>query len=79
MRQVHATVDFFCPPPGPINGVPPRDYVLLPGGHSSLVVAPHVYEAVREFLEAGDDALDQQSEAAVWASSSALDGASSEP
>jgi hypothetical protein len=79
MRQIHGTVDLFCPQPGPINGVPPRDYVVLPGGHSTLVVAPHVYEAVREFLEAGDDALDQQSEAAVWASHGAEDAANSEP
>lgn len=52
MRQIHAAGDNFCPEPGPIDGVGPRDYIVLPGGHSSLVVAPHFYEAVREFLDA---------------------------
>lgn len=51
MRQIHATSDALCPPPGPIDGVAPRDYVMLPGGHSSLVVTEHFYQACREFLE----------------------------
>nr|WP_255216234.1 alpha/beta fold hydrolase [Pseudenhygromyxa sp. WMMC2535] len=51
MRQIHAASDAFCPPPGPIPGVAARDYIMLPGGHSSLVVAEHFYEACREFLD----------------------------
>jgi pimeloyl-ACP methyl ester carboxylesterase len=51
LRQIHAASDAFCPPPGPIPGVPPRDYVMLPGGHSSLVVAEPFYDACREFFD----------------------------
>jgi hypothetical protein len=54
LRQIHATSDAFCPPPGPIPGVTPRDYVMLPGGHSSLVVAEPFYRACREFFDEGD-------------------------
>ncbi len=54
MRQIHGTSDAFCPPPGPIEGVAPRDYIMLPGGHSSLVVADPFYQACREFLDASD-------------------------
>jgi pimeloyl-ACP methyl ester carboxylesterase len=51
VRQIHATNDAFCPAPGPIEGVRARDYFLLPGGHSSLVVADNFYQAAREFLD----------------------------
>jgi pimeloyl-ACP methyl ester carboxylesterase len=55
LRQIHAASDAFCPPPGPIEGVAPRDYIMLPGGHSSLVVAEPFYQACREFFEADDE------------------------
>lgn len=51
LRQIHAASDAFCPPPGPIEGVAPRDYIMLPGGHSSLVVAEPFYLACREFFD----------------------------
>jgi pimeloyl-ACP methyl ester carboxylesterase len=51
LRQIHATSDALCPPTGPIDGVAARDYVMLPGAHSSLVVAEHFYQACREFLD----------------------------
>lgn len=51
LRQIHATSDAFCPPPGPVQGVAARDYVMLPGGHSSLVVAEPFYLACREFFD----------------------------
>ncbi len=51
LRQIHAASDAFCPPPGPIVGVAARDYVMLAGGHSSLVVAEPFYAACREFFE----------------------------
>jgi pimeloyl-ACP methyl ester carboxylesterase len=51
MRQIHAVSDALCPPPGPIEGVGARDYIMLPGGHSSLVVAEPFYQACREFLD----------------------------
>ena len=51
-RQIHGSMDFFAPPPGPLPGVGPRDYLILPGGHSTLAVADHVFEAVKEFLDA---------------------------
>ncbi len=56
MRQIHAASDAFVPTTAPMVGVDPKDYVVLPGGHSSLVVAPHFYEAIREFLDAPDAA-----------------------
>ena len=55
LRQIHAASDALCPPPGPIEGVAPRDYIMLPGGHSSLVVAAPFYEACREFLDASGE------------------------
>jgi triacylglycerol lipase len=55
MRQIHAVSDALCPPPGPIEGVAARDYIMLPGGHSSLVVAEPFYRACCEFLD-GDRA-----------------------
>jgi pimeloyl-ACP methyl ester carboxylesterase len=59
MRQIHAVSDALCPPPGPIEGVAARDYIMLPGGHSSLVVADPFYQACREFLD-GDRAEAEQ-------------------
>ena len=50
LRQIHATSDALCPPPGPIAGVAPRDYIMLPGGHSSLVVAEPFYRACADFF-----------------------------
>ncbi|HLT39322.1 MAG TPA: hypothetical protein VK034_23725, partial [Enhygromyxa sp.] len=50
----------FCPPPGPIEGVAARDYIMLPGGHSSLVVAEPFYLACREFFDV--DRLDADAE-----------------
>jgi len=52
VRQIHATHDAFCPSTRPLAGVAPQDYVILPGGHSSLVVASDFYLAVRDFLDA---------------------------
>lgn len=52
VRQIHASNDAFVPTARPMEGVRPRDYIVLPGGHSSLVVAPHFYDAIREFLDA---------------------------
>lgn len=53
LRQIHAEQDAFCPQPGPIPGVNPhRDYIVLPGGHSSLVIARPFYARAREFLDA---------------------------
>jgi pimeloyl-ACP methyl ester carboxylesterase len=51
VRQIQASSDNFVPRSEPIEGVRPRDFVVMPGGHSSLVVAPHFYEAVREFID----------------------------
>lgn len=57
LRQIHADADAFCRDPGPVEGVDPeRDYLVLPGGHASLVVAQHFYAAAREFLDETDEA-----------------------
>lgn len=56
LRQIHADADALCPDPGPVEGVDrERDYVVLPGGHSSLVIAQPFYAAVREFLDEPDE------------------------
>ncbi|MEZ4448602.1 MAG: alpha/beta fold hydrolase [Nannocystaceae bacterium] len=56
IRQIHAEQDAFCPLPGPIRGVDPeRDYIVLPGGHSSLVIAQPFYARAREFLDEADE------------------------
>ena len=57
VRQIHADADAFCRNPGPVEGVDPEhDYLVLPGGHSSLVIAQHFYAAAREFLDETDEA-----------------------
>ena len=55
LRQIHAASDALCPPPGPVEGVAPRDYIMLPGGHSSLVVTEPFYQACRAFLDVDVD------------------------
>jgi pimeloyl-ACP methyl ester carboxylesterase len=52
VRQIHADADAFCPLPRPVAGVrDPEDFIVLPGGHSSLVVAHPFYARLREFFE----------------------------
>jgi len=56
VRQIHASHDALCPNPGPLLGVDAaRDFIVLPGGHSTLVVARHVYPRIREFLALPSD------------------------
>ena len=49
--QIHAKDDAFCPEPGRLAGILPHDYIVLPGGHSSLVVAEPFYQAACDFLD----------------------------
>ena len=52
IRQIYAQDDAFCPTGAPIAGVDPeRDYIVLPGGHSSLVIAQSFYNSIRDFLD----------------------------
>lgn len=52
VRQIHGTHDALCPRPAPLAGVDPdRDFVLLPGGHSSLVMARPFYDELRRFFD----------------------------
>ena len=52
VRQISAADDAFCPLPELLEGVDKeRDYVVLPGGHSSLVVARPFYSKLREFFD----------------------------
>lgn len=52
VRQISAADDAFCPLPELLKGVDKeRDYVVLPGGHSSLVVARPFYSKLREFFD----------------------------
>lgn len=57
VRQIHASDDGLCPATRPLVGVDPqRDYIVMPGGHSSLVVARPFYDRLREFFDAPDGA-----------------------
>ena len=52
VRQISASEDALCPLPAPLSGVDrERDYAVLPGGHSSLVVAKPFYVKLREFFD----------------------------
>lgn len=64
IRQIHAANDGFTPAPGPVEGVRGGDYVILPGGHSSLVVADNFYTAVHDFIDVPDPSFDESLHAA---------------
>jgi len=51
IRQIHGNSDTIAPVPARLEGVASRDCLVLPGGHSTLVVADYAYEAIREFIE----------------------------
>ncbi|MEX1365080.1 MAG: alpha/beta fold hydrolase [Nannocystaceae bacterium] len=52
VRQISAADDAFCPLPALLKGVDKeRDYIVLPGGHSSLVVARPFYDKLSGFLD----------------------------
>lgn len=52
VRQISAAEDAFCPLPELLKGVDKeRDYVVLPGGHSSLVVTRPFYNELRTFFD----------------------------
>lgn len=52
VRQLSAADDAFCPRPELLKGVDKeRDYLVLPGGHSSLVVTRPFYNKLREFFD----------------------------
>lgn len=63
VRQISAAEDAFCRKPDPLRGVDvDRDYIVLPGGHSSCVVAKPFYAKLREFLDADDEEVIAPSE-----------------
>ncbi len=52
VRQISAAEDALCPRPELLKGVDKeRDYVVVPGGHSSLVVTRTVYNKLLEFFD----------------------------
>lgn len=52
LRQISAAEDAFCPRPELLAGVDKeRDYLVLPGGHSSLVVSRPFYNKLKEFFD----------------------------
>lgn len=52
VRQIHGEDDALCPLPSPLPGVDPaQDFVVLPGGHSSLVVSHRFYGALKSFFD----------------------------
>lgn len=57
VRQIHGLHDALCPLPRPLTGVDPqRDFIVLPGGHSSLVMSHPFYRELKSFFDAPDDA-----------------------
>lgn len=57
VRQISAAQDAFCPLPDLLKGVDKeRDYLVIPGGHSSLVISPGFYDKLREFFDAPEPA-----------------------
>jgi hypothetical protein len=68
VRQIHATHDALCPLPRPLPGVDPdRDFVVLPGGHSSLVVTHGFYDALKNFFDEPDPVTLSSSDATAAA------------
>lgn len=51
VAQIFASGDRFCPEPGKLPQVEELDYIQAPGGHSSLIVAPHFFRIVQAFHE----------------------------
>lgn len=52
VRQIHGADDVLCPRPQPLAGVDAaRDFVVLPGGHSSLVVHRSFYAELKSFFD----------------------------
>ncbi|TPV95308.1 MAG: alpha/beta hydrolase [Myxococcales bacterium FL481] len=47
VRQIFARHDAFCPLGPRLQGVAENDYLVLAGGHASLLINPQVYDAVR--------------------------------
>lgn len=55
VRQIHGAHDALCPQPKPLVGIDAaRDFVVLPGGHSSLVVHPRFYGELQRFFDEPD-------------------------
>ena len=55
VRQIHGAHDALCPMPRPLEGIDPqRDFVVLPGGHSSLVMSEPFYAELQRFFDEPD-------------------------
>lgn len=62
VRQIHGAHDALCPRPAPLAGVDPdRDFVVLPGGHSSLVMSHPFYAELRAFFDEPEEATEAAS------------------
>ncbi len=60
VRMIQAAEDGMCPLAKPLQGVDPdHDYFVMPGGHSSLVVARPFYAKTREFFDREEDFIGQ--------------------
>ncbi|MEM6293033.1 MAG: alpha/beta hydrolase [Myxococcota bacterium] len=60
VRQIQGSEDGLCPLAKPLQGVDAdHDYVVMPGGHSSLVVTRPFYAKVREFFDREEDYVGQ--------------------
>lgn len=51
VAQIFASHDRFCPEPGRLSCVREQDYITAPGGHASLIMAPHFFRILQGFHE----------------------------
>ena len=60
VRMIQAAEDGLCPLAKPLQGIDAdNDYIVMPGGHSSLVVARPFYAKTREFFDREEDFVGQ--------------------
>ena len=60
VRMIQASDDGLCPLARPLKGVDAENYyIVMPGGHSSLVVSRPFYAKTREFFDREEDFVGQ--------------------
>ncbi len=74
VRMIQATDDGLCPLAKPLQGVDAdNDYFVIPGGHSSLVVARPFYAKAREFFDREEDFIGQTTRGGARSSQAAAE------
>ena len=71
IRQIYGREDAFCPVAPRLAGVDANDYCILPGGHSSLVMASQSYACLQEFFTASAPVIDHDA-ISTWLAAEAM-------